>query len=168
MVLSKVRQVLTSLSQLETSENTTFIIQSTVRAAAGVETISIAGGVTLVFDGGMIAGALSGGSEQPLTLVGNFTSVEAPITQIFGDTVYAKGYWHIDCAYPQWFDAVVGTQSCDTANPHDCSVAINKAAEMKMSGEVFLPAGVYLVSHTIFLRHGINLTGDSATRTKYS
>ena len=171
MVLSKVRQVLTSLSQLETSENTTFFIQNTVRAAAGVETISIASGVTLVFDGGMIAGALTGNTETPeatLKLVGNFTSVEAPITQIFGDTVYAKGYWHIDCAYPQWFDAVVGTQSCDTANPHDCSVAINKAAEMKMSGEVFLPAGVYLVSHTIFLRHGINLTGDSATRTKYS
>ncbi len=166
MILSKVRQVLTSLSQLETSENTTFIIQSTVRAAAGVETISIAGGVTLVFDGGMIAGALSGGSEQPLTLVGNFTSVEAPITQIFGDTVFAKGYWHIDRAYPQWFDAVAGTQSYDTANPHDCSVAINKAVEMKMSGEVFLPAGVYLVSHTICLRHGINLIGDSATRTK--
>ena len=169
MVLSKVRQVLTSLSQLETSENTTFFIQNTVRAAAGVETISIASGVTLVFDGGMIAGALTGNTETPeatLKLVGNFTSVEAPITQIFGDTVYAKGYWHIDCAYPQWFDAVVGTQSCDTANPHDCSVAINKAAEMKMSGEVFLPAGVYLVSHTIFLRHGINLTGDSATRTK--
>ena len=171
MILSKVRQVLTSLSQLETSENTTFFIQNTVRAAAGVETISIASGVTLVFDGGMIAGALTGNTETPeatLKLVGNFTSVEAPITQIFGDTVYAKGYWHIDCAYPQWFDAVVGTQSCDTANPHDCSVAINKAAEMKMSGEVFLPAGVYLVSHTIFLRHGINLTGDSATRTKYS
>ena len=166
MVLSKVRQVLTSLSQLETSENTTFIIQSTVRAAAGVETISIAGGVTLVFDGGMIAGALSGGSEQPLTLVGNFTSVEAPITQIFGDTVAASGYWHIDRAYPQWFDAVVGTQSYNTGNPHDCSVAINKAVEMKMSGEVFLPAGVYLVSHTIRLRHGINLIGDSATRTK--
>ena len=166
MILSKVRQVLTSLSQLETSENTTFIIQSTVRAAAGVETISIAGGVTLVFDGGMIAGALSGGSEQPLTLVGNFTSVEAPITQIFGDTVAASGYWHIDRAYPQWFDAVVGTQSYNTGNPHDCSVAINKAVEMKMSGEVFLPAGVYLVSHTIRLRHGINLIGDSATRTK--
>ena len=132
-----------------------------------METISIAGGVTLVFDGGMIAGALSGGSEQPLTLVGNFTSVEAPITQIFGDTVFAKGYWHIDRAYPQWFDAVAGTQSYDTANPHDCSVAINKAVEMKMSGEVFLPAGVYLVSHTIRLRHGINLIGDSATRTKY-
>ena len=171
MVLSKVRQVLTSLSQLETSENTTFIIQSTVRAAAGVETVSIASGVSLVFDGGMIAGALVALDdeqiEQPLKLVGNFTSVEAPITQIFGDTVFAKGYWHIDRAYPQWFDAVAGTQSYDTANPHDCSVAINKAVEMKMSGEVFLPAGVYLVSHTIRLRHGINLIGDSATRTKY-
>ena len=169
MVLSKVRQVLTSLSQLETSENTTFFIQNTVRAAAGVETISIASGVTLVFDGGMIAGALTGNTETPeatLTLVGNFTSVEAPITQIFGDTVAASGYWHIDRAYPQWFDAVVGTQSYNTGNPHDCSVAINKAVEMKMSGEVFLPAGVYLVSHTIRLRHGINLIGDSATRTK--
>ena len=166
MSIDKKRQVLTSLSQLETSEDTTFIIQSTVRAAAGVETISIASGVTLVFEGGMIAGALSGGSEQPLTLVGNFTSVEAPITQIFGDTVTASGYWHIDRAYPQWFDAVVGTQSYNTSDPHDCSVAINKAVEMKMSGEVFLPAGVYLVSHTIRLRHGINLIGDSATRTK--
>ena len=172
MTTIRTRQLLTSLSQLETSADTTFVIQSTVRAAAGVETVSIASGVSLVFDGGMIAGALVALDdeqiEQPLKLVGNFTSVEAPITQIFGDTVSAKGYWHIDCAYPQWFDAVVGTQSCDTANPHDCSVAINKAAEMKMSGEVFLPAGVYLVSHTIFLRHGINLTGDSATRTKYS
>ncbi len=170
MILSKVRQVLTSLSQLETSENTTFIIQNTVRAAAGVSKISIASGVSLVFEGGMIAGALTGNTDNPeatLKLVGNFTSVEAPITQIFGDTVSAKGYWHIDRAYPQWFDAVVGTQSYDTANPHDCSVAINKAVEMKMSGEVFLPAGVYLVSHTIFLRHGINLIGDSATRTKY-
>jgi|GEM_PF-3371554 len=166
MSISKNRQVLTSLSQLETSENTTFIIQSTIRAAAGVSEISIASGVSLVFDGGMIAGALSGGTEQPLTLVGNFTSVEAPITQIFGVTVFAKGYWHIDRAYPQWFDAVAGTQSYGAAAPHDCSVAINKAVEMKMSGEVFLPAGVYLVSHTIRLRHGINLIGDSATRTK--
>ena len=158
--------MLTSLGQLETCTDTTFIIQSTIRAAAGVEAILIASGVSLVFDGGMIAGALSGGSEQPLKLVGNFTSVEAPIAQIFGDTVSAKGYWHIDRAYPQWFDAVVGTQSYYTDNPHDCSVAINKAVEMKMSGEVFLPAGVYLVSHTIRLRHGINLIGDSATRTK--
>ncbi len=158
------------MQQLETSENTTFIIQNTVRAAAGVETVSIASGVSLVFDGGMIAGALvtlnNKQIEQPLKLVGNFTSVEAPITQIFGDTVYAKGYWHIDRAYPQWFDAVVGTQSYGAVAPHDCSVAINKAVEMKMSGEVFLPAGVYLVSHTIRLRHGINLIGDSATRTK--
>ncbi len=169
MSISKNRQVLTSLSQLETSEDTAFIIQSTIRAAAGVETVSIACGVSLVFEGGMIAGALTGDAKTPeaaLKLVGNFTSVEAPITQIFGDTVTASGYWHIDRAYPQWFDAVVGTQSYDTANPHDCSVAINKAVEMKMSGEVFLPAGVYLVSHTIRLRHGINLIGDSATRTK--
>ncbi len=170
MTIVKSRKELTSLSQLETSENTTFIIQNAVRAAAGVETISIASGVSLVFDGGMIAGALVTRNnkqiEQPLKLVGNFTSVEAPIAQIFGDTVSAKGYWHIDRAYPRWFDAVVGTQSYDTANPHDCSVAINKAVEMKMSGEVFLPTGVYLVSHTIFLRHGINLIGDSATRTK--
>ncbi len=169
-MIDRKRQVLTSLSQLETSENTTFIIQNTVRAAAGVSKISIASGVSLVFDGGIIAGALTGNTDNPeatLKLVGNFTSVEAPITQIFGDTVSAKGYWHIDRAYPQWFDAVVGTQSYDTANPHDCSVAINKAVEMKMSGEVFLPAGVYLVSHTIRLRHGINLIGDSATRTKY-
>ena len=168
MSIDKKRRVLTSLSQLETCTDTTFIIQNTIRAAAGVKTISIASGVTLVFEGGMIAGALSGGSEQPLTLVGNFTSVEAPITQILGDTVTASGYWHIDRAYPQWFDAVAGTQSYYTDNPHDCSVAINKAVEMKMSGEVFLPAGVYLVSHTIRLRHGINLIGDSATRTKIS
>ena len=166
MSQTRTRKLLTSLSQLETSENTTFIIQNTIRAAARVETILIASGVSLVFDGGMIAGALSGGSEQPLKLVGNFTSVEAPITQIFGDTVTASGYWHIDRAYPQWFDAVAGTQSYYASDPHDCSVAINKAVEMKMSGEVFLPACVYLVSHTIRLRHGINLIGDSATRTK--
>ena len=170
MTTIRTRQVLTSLSQLETSEDTTFIVQDTVRAVLGVKSISIASGVSLVFDGGMIAGALTGDTDNPeskLTLVGNFTSVEAPITQIFGDTVTASGYWHIGRAYPQWFDAVAGTQSYYTDNPHDCSVAINKAVEMKMSGEVFLPAGVYLVSHTIRLRHGINLIGDSATYTPY-
>ncbi len=171
MTAIRTRQVLTSLSQLETCTDTTFIIQNTIRAAVGVEKVSIASGVSLVFDGGMIAGALvtlnNRQLEQQLELVGNFTSVEAPITQIFGDTVTASGYWHIDRAYPKWFDSVVGTQSYDTANPHDCSVAINKAVEMKMSGEVFLPAGVYLVSHTIRLRHGINLIGDSATYTPY-
>ena len=164
------RRALTSLSQLETCTDTTFIIQNTIRAAAGVSEISIASGVSLVFDGGMIAGALTGNTDNPeaaLKLVGNFTSVEAPITQIFGDTVTASGYWHIDRAYPQWFDAVAGTQSYYASDPHDCSVAINKAVEMKMSGEVFLPAGVYLVSHTIRLRHGINLIGDSATYTPY-
>ena len=172
MTIVKSRKLLTSLSQLETSENTTFIVQDTVRAVLGVKSISIASGVSLVFDGGMIAGALvtlnNRQLEQSLELVGNFTSVEAPITQIFGDTVTASGYWHIDRAYPQWFDAVAGSQSYYTDNPHDCSVAINKAVEMKMSGEVFLPAGVYLVSHTVRLRHGINLIGDSATRTKIS
>ncbi len=170
-MIDRKRQLLTSLSQLETSENTTFIVQDTVRAVLGVKSISIASGVSLVFDGGMIAGALvtlnNRQLEQSLELVGNFTSVEAPITQIFGDTVTASGYWHIGRAYPQWFDAVAGTQSYYTDNPHDCSVAINKAVEMKMSGEVFLPAGVYLVSHTIRLRHGINLIGDSATYTPY-
>ena len=172
MTTIRTRQVLTSLSQLETSADTTFIVQDTVRAVLGVKSISIASGVSLVFDGGMIAGALvtlnNRQLEQSLELVGNFTSVEAPITQIFGDTVTASGYWHIDRAYPQWFDAVAGSQSYYTDNPHDCSVAINKAVEMKMSGEVFLPAGVYLVSHTVRLRHGINLIGDSATRTKIS
>ena len=169
MTIVKSRQVLTSLSQLETCTDTTFIVQDTVRAVLGVKSIAIASGVSLVFDGGMIAGALTGNTDNPestLKLVGNFTSVEAPITQIFGDTVTASGYWHIDRAYPQWFDAVASTQSYYTDKPHDCSVAINKAVEMKMSGEVFLPAGVYLVSHTIRLRHGINLIGDSATHTK--
>jgi hypothetical protein len=42
----------------------------------------------------------------------------------------------------------------------DSSAAINKAIQMKLTGEVFLPRGIYKVNNTIKVRCGIILTGE--------
>ncbi len=127
-------------------------------------TITVAENVTLIFDGGCISGNFK--------LVGNKTSIQAPITQIF-DGVTVDGSWICDRAYPQWFDAKVGKQPWFTSivddtnqlvEPYDCSVAINSAIAMKKIGEVFLPMGFYYVSHKIVMTHGIQLIGEGCGR----
>ena len=58
-------------------------------------TITIGKNVTLIFDGGFISGDFK--------LVGNKTTIQAPIAQIF-DGVTVEGDWICDRAYTQWFD----------------------------------------------------------------
>lgn len=122
-------------------------------------TITIGKNVTLIFDGGCISGVFK--------LVGNKTTIQAPIAQIF-DGVTVEGDWICDRAYPQWFDSEAGKQTLidkeSTETPHDCSPAINAAIKMKRVGEVFLPAGNYYVSHPIIMNYGILLTGETCSK----
>ncbi len=127
-------------------------------------TITIGKNVTLIFDGGCISGDFK--------LVGNKTTIQAPIAQIF-DGVTVEGDWICDQAYPQWFDGEAGKQPWITdikdsdgqlTDPHDCSPAINKAIKMKKIGEVFLPMGHYYVARRIEMTHGIRLVGEGCGR----
>lgn len=127
-------------------------------------TITIGKNVTLIFDGGCISGDFK--------LVGNKTTIQAPITQIFNG-VTVEGDWICDRAYPQWFDGEAGKQPWITdikdsdgqlTDPHDCSPAINKAIKMKKIGEVFLPMGHYYVARRIEMTHGIRLVGEGCGR----
>lgn len=131
---------------------------------AKAPTITIGKNVTLIFDGGCISGDFK--------LVGNKTSIQAPIAQIF-DGVTVEGDWICDRAYPQWFDGEAGKQPWITdikdadgqlTDPHDCSPAINKAIKMKKIGEVFLPMGHYYVARRIEMTHGIRLIGEGCGR----
>ena len=80
-----------------------------------------------------------------------YAFLDAPCAYIFNG-VKVTGMWHINRAYPLWFAA----PGCD-----DWSVPINKAIELKRTGEVFLQRGVYPVKQSIRVRYGIELTGEN-------
>ncbi|WP_295730583.1 hypothetical protein [uncultured Muribaculum sp.] len=80
--------------------------------------------------------------------------LDAPICKVFEGTEF-KGRWDMDRAYPQWF----ADAACD-----DWSVPINKAIALKTTGDVFLPAGIYFVKHTIVVPMGIRLIGENGTQ----
>lgn len=146
---------LTSLSQLETSPDTTFLIKQNLKGESG-KTYKIAKGVVLNFQGGAIKGSC--------TIEGTNTALLAPISCIFDLTVKATGSWLVDRAYPQWFDEQAGKDLWNTATPHDCSIAINRAITMKQTGEVFLSRGAYFISRPLILTHGIQLIGEYENR----
>lgn len=81
----------------------------------------------------------------------SYASLVAPCTFIFNG-VSVTGMWHIDRAYPQWFAA----PGCD-----DWSDPINKAIDMKYTGEVFLQRGRYKVKKSVKINYGIELVGES-------
>ena len=83
--------------------------------------------------------------------------LQAPISRVFDGTEFV-GHWDMDRAYPQWF----ADADCD-----DWSEPINKAIDLKGSGEVFLPAGIYYVKRTIRVRVGIQLVGEAGMNLNY-
>ncbi len=85
------------------------------------------------------------------TITGSFTALSAPIKRIFGTEIQVNGQWVIDRAYPQWF--------APTDNA-DWSQAFNRAMKMKVTGEVFVPRGTYLIAHTLYVPFGIKLVGE--------
>ena len=117
-------------------------------------TVEFEENVMLYFTTGMLIGTG--------VLTGNYTNIQAPIAQIFGENLTVEGRWTIDRAYPQWFGAKICRGYNYLINPYyDASVAINKAIKMKRTGEVFIPRGEYMVRKTIMVSFGINLIGET-------
>ena len=143
--LSNLETTWTEFDPNLTVANTTYVVTLTHVINTNVYLES---NVTLIFMGGMITG--NG------TLIGNNTSLVAPISQIFSSNINVIGAWNIDKAYPQWFGAVSGANN-------DCSDAINKAITMKVTGEVFIPRGKYVIKNIIHVKYGIQLIGESGT-----
>lgn len=103
------------------------------------------------------------------TLVGAFAQIEAPLVEIFSSTVKIDGDWLNDRVYPQWFGAVA-YKSCGEASAASsvCSAdAIERAAKMAVSGEVFIPRGYYRIARTIKLPFGVNIRGASSVEWDY-
>ena len=104
------------------------------------------------------------------TLVGDFAQIEAPLVEIFSSTVKVEGDWLNDRVYPQWFGAVA-YKSCGEASAASsvCSAdAIERAAKMAVSGEVFIPRGYYRIARTIKLQFGVNICGASSIDREYN
>lgn len=125
--------------------------------------------VTLVF----LKGTIINGN---ITLIGNKTSVVAPMIQIFGEQVECKGSWNVERVYPQWFGCKTYADTTDYEKQiisilSDESIAvseaiadagepINKAIRMRHVGEVYLPKGYYVLRTPVELLAGIQLIGD--------
>ncbi|QQR08491.1 hypothetical protein [Muribaculum intestinale] len=122
------------------------------------------GGTLLLSDFPVKGGILAGGwaaendslinSEDYHAFQHMRSYLDAPICKAFDGTEF-KGRWDMDRAYPQWF----ADAGCD-----DWSVPINKAIALKTTGDVFLPAGLYYVKHTILVTMGIRLIGENGTQ----
>lgn len=135
--------------------NTTYVVSEDCRLGTN---LILPENVTLIFKGGIISFA------NGITLTGNRTSIIAPITKIFDATTWIVGSetrynlygtWNVDRAYPQWFGAKAD-------NTTDCSDAINIAIFFKVTGEVFIPRGVYKITKTVEVKYGIVLCGEKA------
>ena len=111
--------------------------------------------VMLYFTTGMLTGTG--------VLTGNYTNIQAPIAQIFGENLTVGGNWTIDRAYPQWFGAKIVTDKNFSNPASNASDAINRAINMKRTGEVFIPRGEYMVRKTIMVHSGIHLVGEAGS-----
>ena len=107
-------------------------------------------GVTLIFEGGKLTGSAK--------ITGNYTQIIASKTQIFDTSLSFDGIWNINRAYPEWFGAKPSIRS----KPFDCSIAINKAIELKQVGEVYISRGNYYIKYPINMKYGIILCGEKA------
>lgn len=97
-------------------------------------------------------------------LVGDFAQIDAPMAEVFAPTVNVGGRWLNDRVYPQWFGAVA-YPSLEAVVESDavCSArAIEKAAEMAVGGEVFIPKGYYAVRQVVCIPTGVKLRGASS------
>lgn len=137
----------------------------------------IAPGVTLIFMGGKfinkhpngsiikisappISTATSDVTIRPLPQEG--VTLIAPLSVIFGKNIEVDGYWNIEYSSPLWFEPVNRpTRTDGTMLVADYADCINRAIEMKLSGDVYLPAGFYHISKPIKIPQGVTLRGDA-------
>lgn len=109
--------------------------------------------------------------DTPVTgsgiIKGHEAVLNAPPVQVFDQNISIEGTWAIDRAYPQWFTSAPlysNVTDAEKATSYiDWAPAINNAIDMKNSGEVSLPRGVYPILSTIRTYYGIRLMGAGAT-----
>ncbi len=147
------------------NENETVVLTSNY-SLPNNSSVIINDNVTIIFNGGQF---LKTKTTQKLT--GTNTRIIAAPTQIFADGLQVDGTWVIDRAYPQWFgykpqpkkvEYVFDDQgnSQNDANVPDGGAAIQKAINMKVNGEVFLPHGFYVIKTPVKIPIGISLVGE--------
>ena len=143
----------------------TYVVEDTITLS---HDLTIPEDVTLIFQGGKFV--VADDCTEEITIIGTNTRLEAPICTIFGKGINVAGTWNIDRAYPQWFDVgnkIEYTVYDEDNNPvteyfYDWSTPINKAINMKHSGEVFLKSGIYGISNSIKISKGIQLMGENS------
>lgn len=99
-------------------------------------------GCILVFRGGIIDNGV---------IIGDRTSIEAPLYRIFGDNLFLSGSWALSEAYPQWYGARGDGKTDDTE-------AIQHTLD-NFLGIIRLPSGIYNVSKRIVIKDNRILEG---------
>lgn len=153
---------------LEVTSNVT--IGKNCRIYAGSEALSLSDDTNLTIGQNSVLNLQRHSVVGSGTLVGDFAQIEAPLVEIFSSTVKIDGDWLNDRVYPQWFGAVA-YKSCGEASAASsvCSAdAIERAAKMAVSGEVFIPRGYYRIARTIKLQFGVNICGASSIDREYN
>lgn len=153
---------------LEVTSNVT--IGKNCRIYAGSEALSLSDDTNLTIGQNSVLHLQRHSVIGSGTLVGDFAQIEAPLVEIFSSTVKIDGDWLNDRVYPQWFGAVA-YKSCGEASAASsvCSAdAIERAAKMAVSGEVFIPRGYYRIARTIKLQFGVNICGASSIDREYN
>lgn len=153
---------------LEVTSNVT--IGKNCRIYAGSEALSLSDDTNLTIGQNSVLHLQRHSVVGSGTLVGDFAQIEAPLVEIFSSTVKIDGDWLNDRVYPQWFGAVA-YKSCGEASAASsvCSAdAIERAAKMAVSGEVFIPRGYYRIARTIKLQFGVNICGASSIDREYN
>lgn len=116
----------------------------------GGETLTIPEGCTLDFQGGSFSNG---------TIVGNNTSINAPLVKLFNLDVELNGEFNLVQFYPEWFGAKGDGETDD-------AIFINKTINIKANAQLNVALGdkTYLVSPDVieFKRHNVRLFGNNS------
>ena len=117
--------------------------------------VTLSANSVLKFEGGMLANG---------TIIGNGTTIEAPLVKIFADDITLKGDFNCDF-YPEWFGAVTYSEATAIDNAAVFNSAITQIYNMSGAHDLIL-TGTYLIKDTIFLKPKASLIGRYA-KTSY-
>ncbi len=121
---------------------------------------------TLIFEGGKINGSLTG----------NQTTIFAPATRIFGDSVTISGSFVNDVAYPEWWGAVPSPNNIHSTNrvTFDNTSYIQRAFDSCFGTIQFCNGNYYVLSSleltnikTIKL-HGLGLRNNTTVKNDFT
>lgn len=111
--------------QIENSGNNSVIFYIKDDFDLNSDSISLPLNSVLIFDGGRLKNG---------TLIGNHSSIVAPLYAIFGRNLLVKGEWAVDSAYPEWFGALSGSKKDSRPSIQRCLNAFTKTV---LSGESY-------------------------------